>query len=254
MASATTEAKLRRWPVMLFFLAVFSLSAQEKHSSAHLLVSYRSGSRMVLGYLYRPEGNGPFPGIIVHHGRKSSLMKGDISDWDHMAMFFAVRGYIVFLPDRHPETVDITEYSPGLQERMRTTPDDPAVQQQATIEKTELIGRDIVAALAWFQQQPDVKTNRISIIGHLAGAVQALYDGERNDVQALVAICPALQKWEAEPVIRGLLLSAIRKTKPPVFLIYVENNPTLAPAEALGEELRQKGKPNSSRIYPPFGK
>ena len=239
--------------VLLLRMQFAEAAPDAKAKSSSVMVSYRSGSKMVLGYLYRPQGDGPFPAVIFHHGYKNGLMKRDIGEWENMARLFTGHGYVFFLPDRHTEVVETSEYSAALQQQMKADPENSSIKQQQTIEKTELIGRDITAALAWLKEQPEVDTKRIAVGGHLAGAVQSLHAGDTTEVRALIAFSPALQKWEAEPVIRGLLVSAVRRAKPPVFLIYVENNPTLAPAEALGDELRQKGGLNRSRVFPAFG-
>jgi dienelactone hydrolase len=241
-----------KWTI-LFFLTGTLMARESTDSSGPLIVSFKSGDKMLLGYLFRPEGQGPFPAVIFHHGYARSLMQAaDIGQWQKMAKKFTSNGYIFFLPDRHPEMVETFEYSISLQQQLKSKKKgiETAAKQQQVIEKLDIVQRDVSSAFTWLKQQPDVDPKRISVGGHLAGAVNALYDGAQTpDVSALVIFSPAVLKWKFEPVMRGVLLEAVRKSTAPIFLIFAENNQSPEAAEALGRELENKGKPNQMKIY-----
>ena len=244
----------RLFRLICTLLFLWRVNASSAADTSHLIVSFPSDGKMMLGYLYRPEGNGPFPAVIYNHGdHLKSLTEGEVAQWQPMAKLFTSHGYILFLPDRHTENIAKTEYSAALQRQMQSNPASPAVKNQQTIERLDLIHKDVDAALRWLRQQPDVDPKRIAMAGHLSGAVQTLYGSETSEIRAIVAFSPGFTFWKTDTVLRGILTSAVRKSQPPIFLIYAQNNPILEPAETLGRELALKGKPNRSYIYPPFG-
>ncbi|MDO9333102.1 MAG: dienelactone hydrolase family protein [Dehalococcoidales bacterium] len=51
--------------------------------------TYRSGSTDISGYFYKPQGNGPFPAVIVLHG-KAGLNEATRA----YAAWLATHGYI----------------------------------------------------------------------------------------------------------------------------------------------------------------
>ena len=248
-----------RAQLLLFFACGILQAETSTNSTGNLMVSFMSGDKMLLGYLYRPAGQGPFPGVIFHHGFHKSLMEYEAEQWQPMAELFASHGYIFFLPDRHPDSMKKEEYSLDLQGKLRAASTRPtistnsAVRNQQLIEKEEIIQRDVRAALRWFVRQPDVDTNRIAVTGQYAGAVHALYEAEKlSEVRAIVAMGPAVTSWETDLVIRGLLVGSIKKCKQPILLIYTENQ-NQEPAEVLGEILKEKGGLSRTKIYPTAG-
>src|SRR5258708_15149287 len=61
-------------------------------------VTFNSGDLTLVGYLYKPDGNGPFPGIIWNHGSEQSPGTGP--EFDAVATIFGPAGYVVFAPVR----------------------------------------------------------------------------------------------------------------------------------------------------------
>ena len=56
--------------------------------------TYRSGGVEISGYFYKPSGTGPFPALLVLHGK--SGITTSIRD---RASWFAAQGYVAFAPD-----------------------------------------------------------------------------------------------------------------------------------------------------------
>ena len=73
--------------------------------------TYKSSGVDVSGYFYQPQGNGPFPAVLVLHG-KSGLGEGSRA----YASWLAMQGYVAFAPDYFtpidmtPEKFDATFY------------------------------------------------------------------------------------------------------------------------------------------------
>src|SRR5262249_33780152 len=61
-------------------------------------VPFQSGDLPLVCYLYKPDGNGPFPGIIWNHGSEKSPGTGP--EFDAVAAIFVPAGYVVFAPIR----------------------------------------------------------------------------------------------------------------------------------------------------------
>jgi hypothetical protein len=59
--------------------------------------------------------------------------------------------------------------------------------------------------------------------------------------------------WAGNPLLRERLLQAVKNIKAPMFLLQAENDYNLGPSELLGGELKRKGQPNRTKVYPPFG-
>src|SRR5690348_12905599 len=75
--------------LVLFLKVTMLLAAQPEE------VTFPSGKLMLHGFLYRPDGNGPFPDVLYNHG--SELNPGQKPE---LARLFSNRGYVFFVPHR----------------------------------------------------------------------------------------------------------------------------------------------------------
>ena len=118
------------------------------------VVSYPSGADQVQGYLVRPAGAGPFPGLVVIHEwwGLNDQIKGT-------AEALARDGYVALAVDlyRGRVTTDASE----AHELMRGLPEDQAI-------------RDLKAAVAYLRGRPDVRADRIGSIGWCMGGGYSL--------------------------------------------------------------------------------
>src|ERR1700757_3274332 len=118
-------------------------------------VSYKSGDEPVNGILYTPAGKGPFPGIIVIHEWWG------LNDWvKEQASKLADQGYVTLAIDLYRGKVATTPNE--AHEFMGGVPQDRAA-------------RDLQAAFAYLQSQPNVKKDRIGAIGWCMGGGYALH-------------------------------------------------------------------------------
>lgn len=143
-----TMIKMLVTGVCLVALATSAFSATGKD------VSYKSGDETVKGILYMPAGNGPFPGIIVIHEWWG------LNDWvKEQASKLADQGYAAIAVDLYRSKVATTPEE--AHEIMRGVPADRAA-------------RDLHAAFAFLQAQPNVKKDRIASIGWCMGGGYSL--------------------------------------------------------------------------------
>lgn len=59
------------------------------------LVTFKSGDLTLSGFLYKPDGDGPFPAIVYNHG--SEPLPGPKPD---QASFYVAHGFVLFVPHR----------------------------------------------------------------------------------------------------------------------------------------------------------
>jgi carboxymethylenebutenolidase len=213
------------------------------------LVSFSADGATLHGFIYKPEGKGPFPAVIYNHG--SDKMPG----WfPTLGEFWTSKGFVFFVPHRRGHGRSPGDYIVDLQTQFREKEKDSLLVQKHDIKMHERANADVVAAVAWLKQQLFINTNALVMSGISYGGIQTILAAEKGlGVKAFIPFSPAAMSWRGNPLLRERLLQAVKNAKIPIFLLQAENDYNLGPSELLGEELKHKGKPNRSKIYPPFG-
>jgi carboxymethylenebutenolidase len=208
------------------------------------LVSFPAGELTLRGYLYEPEGGGPFPAMIWNHGSER-----DPGSPHELGRFYASAGYVCFCPHRHGHGLSPGEYALGVVPA-RTR----AQGIHALIALHEDYVRDTVAAATWLSGQAFVDSTRLAMSGVSHGGIQTILAAEADaGMAAYVPFAPAAMGWRGNPELQERLLHAVSKARAPMFLLQAENDYSLGPSEILGAELERKGEPNRARVYPPYG-
>jgi len=118
------------------------------------LVQYQSGDETVTGYITFPEGQGPFPAVILIHEWWG------LNDWMKAnAKKFADQGYLALAIDLYRGELPTDQ--DAAHELMRGLPEDRAA-------------RDVQAAFAYLVSRPEVKHNKIGAIGWCMGGGYSL--------------------------------------------------------------------------------
>jgi carboxymethylenebutenolidase len=189
-------------------------------------VSYKSGDETVQGVRYTPSGKGPFPAIIVIHEWWG------LNDWvKEEASKLADQGYVALAIDLYRGKVATT---PDMaHEIMRGVPEDRAK-------------RDLHAAFAFLESQPDVKKDRIGAIGWCMGGGYSL------DV--------ALQEptLAADVINYGHLATdpeALKKINAPILGLFGAQDQGITPDDVhkFEAEMKQLGKTIDVKIYDDAG-
>jgi len=208
-------------------------------------VVFPAGAGSLHGFLWKPEGAGPFPAILWNHG--SERLPGSQPG---LASFYTSHSYVFFVPHRRGQG-----RSPGnyIQDLVAEAPPRERAQRMVELQQVEV--DDVVAAVNYLKSQSFVDPARIAISGCSFGGIQTLLAGERDlGVKALVPFAPGAMSWEQNLPLHGLLLHAVDSARAPVFLLQAENDYDLAPRQALSKEAKKKGRDFQSKIYPAFGK
>lgn len=144
-------------------LALLMLVAPPVHASEPETVQFRTLHRdgaMLRGFVMKPEGDGPFPTILLLHGCSGPVTsKGAIAARErHWMNQFVADGYVVMLLD---------SFNPRGFLSICTKRDRPI-----TAEKDRPY--DAYAGLRWLRGQPYVMADHVGIMGWSHGAMTAL--------------------------------------------------------------------------------
>jgi carboxymethylenebutenolidase len=230
---------------LAFWIVVFLSSIQKAsgQSARPEEVKFPSGNLVLYGFLYKPQGNSPFPAILYNHGSEQNpglkLALGE---------FFSSRGYVFFVPHRRGHG---------------RSPDDSFVESlyaqgaagRIALHETHL--EDLLAALAYLKQLSDVDPQRIVVAGCSYGGIQTVLAVEANAEQKLglraaIHFAGGAMSWRSFSL-RDRMVRAIRKATVPVLFIQAENDYDLGPSRTLAYELERLGKPHKLLIFPPYG-
>jgi polyhydroxybutyrate depolymerase len=211
-------------------------------------VTFPSGSLMLHGWIYKPQGAGPFPAIVWNHGSEKNP-----GQHPPLGKFYTEHGYVLFLPIRHGH-----DGSPGpyigdeLKNFKAHTQNKQAVQRKA-VELHEQCNGDVVAAITWLKKQSYVDPHRTAVTGVSYGGIQTLLTAEKNlGLRAAIPFAPGAMSWSSKQL-QEREIKAVRNTKVPLFLLQAQNDYSIGPSQTLGPIIRSKGGVNRAKLYPAFG-
>ena len=212
-------------------------------------VTFSSGKIVLHGFIYKPEGKGPFPALLWNHG--SERRPGWLPD---LAPIFLSKGYILFIPRRRGHGRSPSEYVMDQLARAGANGGLHA-RDKKLVELMEEHLEDQVAALTYLKSLPEVDSQRIAIAGCSFGGIQTILMAERGlGLRAAIDFAGAAQTWKEAPDLRDRLIKAVRQAQMPVLFMQAENDYDLAPSRTLSAEMEKANKPHAIQIFPRFGK
>lgn len=228
----------------VFSLLVALVLATAVRAAEPQPVSFQSGDRELRGFIFKPEGAGPFPAVLYNHG--SERLPGSKPE---IGNFFASRGYVTFVPHRRgqgrspgPYIMDALGHASG------------AMRGQMLVSLHDQQQEDVAAALEFLRKIPYVDAANIAVAGCSFGGIQTLLAAEKSlGLRAAIAFAPAAMTWYGSTEIQSRLIEAARRATIPVFLIQAENDYDLSPTRVLSREMEQAGRAYRVKIYPPYG-
>lgn len=130
------------------------------------------------GFLWKPDGAGPFPTIVWNHG--SEKLPGS---QPALAKFYTEHSYVFFVPHRRGQGRSLGNY---IQDLVNQAPPGDRARRMVELQQAEV--DDVLAGLNYLKSQPFVDQTRIAISGCSYG-IQTLLAGERDlGVKALVPL------------------------------------------------------------------
>ena len=205
---------------------VLALLAAAATQAAEQSVTFTSGDEKGMGVLVAPAGKGPFPAVIVIQEWWG------LNDWvKQQARALAQQGYLALAPDLYRGKV--ADKQEEAHQLMMGTPRDRAM-------------RDLQGAYRYLQSRPDVKKDRIGVIGWCMGGGYALQ---------LATVEPALKAVVAYYGTPPTDPAAVAAIKAPVMGNYGAEDKGPAPdlVKAFEDALTKAGKPADIKIYPGAG-
>jgi carboxymethylenebutenolidase len=211
-------------------------------------VSFAAGALTLHGFLYKPDGPGPFPALLWNHG--SERRPGWLPE---VGPLFMSGGYVFFVPHRRGQGRSPGPYIMDELERVGRE-QGAAARSRRLVTLLEEQVDDQLAGLDYLRRLPYVDSARIALAGCSFGGIQTVLAAERNpDIRAAVNFAGAAQTWRTSPELRERLLQAVRQTTVPMLFIQAANDYDLTPTQGLAGELDSLGRPVRTRVYPPFG-
>jgi dipeptidyl aminopeptidase/acylaminoacyl peptidase len=149
-------------------------------------VTFQSGRLSLRGFIYRPDGPGPFPVLLWNHGseQRPGWLPG-------LAPVFTTRGYVFFVPHRRGQGRSPGDYILDLFRReMEQRGQDAWSRRLVSLQEEHL--EDQLAALAFVRALPYVDGSRIAIAGRSFGGIQTLLAAEQGrGTRAAIAFAAA---------------------------------------------------------------
>src|ERR1700722_1263798 len=163
-------------------------------------VVFASGGRQLHGFLWKPEGNGPFRAIVWNHG--SEKLPGSEPA---LGAFYTAHSYVFFVPHRRGQGRSPGEY---IQDQVAESRPGERVGRVVELLQSEV--DDVVAVFNFLKSQPFVDPGRIAISGCSYGGIETLLAGERDlGVKALVPFAPGAMSWEKNEPLQDRLVRAV---------------------------------------------
>ena len=181
-----------------------------------------NGGPNVRTYVAKPEGEGPFPAVIMIHEfwglNESIVSKADL---------LAEEGYLVIAPDTF---------------RGSTTSWVPRAIYQVISNQPEHVNADLDSVYAWLESQPDVDPDHIAIAGFCYGGRTSLVYSLHNDRLAATVIFYGSPETDAE---------VLKNLRGPVLGIFggADQSISVEQVNAFDAALTQAGVPHEITIY-----
>jgi carboxymethylenebutenolidase len=212
-------------------------------------VTFSSGNLVLHGFLYKPEGQGPFPSVLWNHG--SERRPGWLPE---LAPIFLSKGYVFFIPHRRGHGRSPGEYVMDLLDRANQS-GGPQARSRKLVELMEVHLEDQIAALTYLKGLPEVDPQRIAVAGCSFGGIQTVLMAERGlGVRAAVDFAGAAQNWQHSSDLRTRMTQAVQHSQMPVFFIQAKNDYDVSPSHDLAAAMEKSAKPHALQIFPSFGK
>ena len=214
-----------------------------------LEVTFSSGSLALHGFIYEPQGKGPFPAVLWNHG--SERRPGWLPE---LAPIFLSHGYVFFIPHRRGHGRSPGEYVMDLLDRANQSGGAQA-RSKKLVELMNLHLEDQMAALAYLKGLREVDPQRIAVAGCSFGGIQTVLMAEKGlGLRAAVDFAGAAQNWQHAPDLRTRMTQAVQHSQMPVFFIQAKNDYDVSPSRDLAAAMEKSAKPHAIQIFPSFGK
>lgn len=206
-------------------------------------VFYPSGKLKIEAYVYKPEGDGPFPVVIYNHGSRIARDKEEMP-FIYVGEMLRRSGYVVVAPERRGygksdgqtfgETVG-QDRGPRFVTRVQ--------------EETE----DVLASLEFVKTLPYADTTRMGVMGWSFGGIISVFAASRSSAfRVVVDQAGAALTWNRSPAMQHALKEAAGKVRVPLLGMVAQNDGTTESVKAVVREAEKHGVAAKLILYPAF--
>ena len=191
------------------------------------LLDGRRASGNIFVTHFKPAGTGPFPAVIVNHGRAQAGHLGDVPRFRLLGVvrYWTSRGFAVFVPTRLGYGETGQDVDPEFAGPCNRRDYSHSVAQA---------GQQVIEAIRFAQSQPFVAADRVIVTGTSMGGFTTTYVNGRNVPGVVAAINfaggvggnPALRPGNPcdEPSLARAFTAAGKGAQPPMLWLYSEND------------------------------
>lgn len=206
---------------------------------------------------FKPAGAGPFPIVIINHGRGSDRSTPGRFRYTQQARFFTERGFAVFVPTRLGYGDTGVEPDPE---------DSGGCRDKDYAPMAEAASNEVLAVLAYAKQQPYVNPERVLLVGQSVGGYTTTATAAKMPQGLVAAINFAGGSGgdpETHPGVpcQGAKLESMyaqfgKTAKVPMLWIYTENDLYFGPqySQAWYAAFNKAGGQAEFKLLPPFAK
>jgi len=149
--------------------------SQSPVDSAYTEVFYPSGSLRIQAYLYKPDGDGPFPVVIYNHGSRAGRERRSMP-FEYIGRLLTRAGYVVLVPERRGY---------GGSDGPTWSEDVGNDRGQRFIARLQEETDDVLAARDYLRTLPFADTKRIGIMGWSLGGIVTMFVVSRSSAFAV---------------------------------------------------------------------
>ena len=224
-------------------LVAAPLHSQSPADVAYTEIFYSSGSLRIHAFLYKLEGDGPFPVVIYNHGARTGRPRRPVPN-EYIGSLLTRAGYVVLIPERRGYG---GSDGPTLAEAIGNE------WGQRFVARVEAETDDVLAAVDYLRTLPFADTKRIGIMGFsLGGIVTTFAISRSNPFAVAINQAGAAGAWNISAELRSALIAAAEKATTPTLLMVAQNDRSTDSITTLSEIFKKRGVPHRTVIYEPF--
>jgi len=228
---------------MCLCLVAAVADSQSPANSAYTEVFYPSGNLRLHAYLYKPDGDGPFPVVIYNHGARTGRPRRAEAN-EYIGRLLTRVGYVVLIPERRGY---------GVSDGPTLSEDVGLDLGQRFIARVEAETNDVFAAVDHLRTLRFADTKRIGIMGYSLGGIVTMFALSRSTAfAAAINQAGAAGAWDQSAQLRSALIAAAEKGTTPALLLVAQNDRTTASITTLAEIFKKRGVAHRMVIYEPF--
>ena len=240
---------------------VHTCYVQGQTSGGPETVVVHNGPVTLHAMVWRPQGSGPFPAILLNHGSGRSREQLErLGPYERNAEtlgpVFSRHGYVFLYLFRHGVGPS-SDQGANAFDLMNKESAEHGQEARNALQLRLLENRDMddaLSGLKFLRALPYVDARNIALVGHSFGGSLTVLLAEREpNLRAVVVFSGAGYSFDRSPELRARLLTAIDRIAAPVFFIHAENDYSLSSGKVLDARREQIGKPHRLKIYPPIG-